>query len=122
MAEHIDLQADLEQRWRPSDEQIAAAEVALAKGSGDLVFTIHLLANKHFGFWDAQVEVISCEGVFAERDDALAALEAQVAAYGATHGVAVTGGYTVHRSAGRWAVLEDICALYEPDNEHALGS
>lgn len=104
-------EADLRARWRPSDEQIAAARAVM----GDFpegVITIHLLADKRRGFWDEGVEVLPLEGVFVTRGPALEALVEAARTFHAETGRIVTGGYTWHHGTDDWAVFEDVMAVF----------
>lgn len=108
-------EADLRARWRPSDDQIAAAR-ALMVDFPEGVITIHLLADKRRGVWDSAVEVIHLEGVFVTRGPALAVLVERAREFHAETGRTVTGGYTWHHGNDDWAVFEDVVAVFpEPE-------
>jgi hypothetical protein len=115
-AQVVDLQADLQARWRPSGAQIKAAADHFARGFGEPLFTIHLLVNKRYGVWTEKVQVVdigwggsSERHIYGSRSAALEALEKFVALREGTD--PVTGGYTTHWKDGEWAVFEDICSV-----------
>lgn len=116
-----DLHDDLTARWAPSADQIKLAATTLSSPAvnawrgQDHALTAHVLVNKHYGFWTADVLVLALPGVFTDRDAAGAkAAEAAEAIHLAT-GLPVTGGYTYHRADGTWAVFEDILADFSDD-------
>lgn len=105
----IDLQADLETRWRPSEAQITGADALFAARLGDPdVYSVHLLVHKHFGSWTAKVELVHLDGLFLTREAALDFLAAAAAEHHRRTGHPLTGGYTIHFGKGEWAVFEDI--------------
>ena len=110
-----DPHADLQARWRPSDEQVRQANALLAAGYDAVrgprgergVFTVHVLVNKIPGFWTTDVEVVPVDGVFTTRDGAyLAAISAAERHAQHDTGVPVLGGYAWHSAVDRWAVWE----------------
>lgn len=111
-----DPHADLQARWRPSDEQIRQANALLSAGyDADRrtpegiqrgVFTTHLLVNKTPGFWTTAVEVIHLDGVFICRDAAWTHADEQAKKHAHKTGAGVVGGWTWHMAVDRWAVWE----------------
>ena len=108
----MDLTEDLQERWRPSPEQIAAAEKMLAATPEQHVYTIHLLLNKEWGFWTEDVVVEYVPGVFNRRNVALDYLDRAAKEHYEATGQKVVGGFTSHSAGGQWAVFDDIVASY----------
>lgn len=107
-----DLATDLTTRWKPTDNQIKLANV-VTDATGDAVYTLHLLVNKVYGFWTEDVEVIGLDGIYTDRATALEALGALTKAYHKATGRTVVGGYARHGTEhGKWAVWDDILAVY----------
>lgn len=114
-----DLQADLKARWVPTPEQVNGANALLLEdviATGDPVFngsvadeiwTAHVLVNKVFGFWTADVRLVPVDGWFLTLNGASEAAQAATVKARAEHGVLCTGGYTRHTLDG-FAVFEDI--------------
>jgi hypothetical protein len=115
------LMADLQERWKPSEEQIALARKTLEETGAAYVYTVHVLIGKEYGVWTDDIAVHPIEGQVFHGDDweaRGAAMEAAVAhaqsVYTLTK-VKTTGGYTVHRlidGEDHWAVFEDILAVF----------
>ena len=107
-----DLDLDMQERWKPSAEQVEqASEFHAAHPGQRAVYTVHLLVGKQYGWWETSVQVEPVPGVFHSRDAALGSLEALVAAKGAQTDQPVVGGYTAHFDSGHWAVWDDILAV-----------
>ena len=97
---------DLRDRWRPSAEQVAAADARLTEGHR-YVFTTHLLLNKSWGVWNEDVEVHPLDGVYLDRDAAFSAVEEAVTLARAQLGTdKIVGGYALHAEPGQWAVWD----------------
>lgn len=105
-----ELEADLAARWRPTQEQIDKAEVALASGLYEDVLSGHLLVNKQHGFWTKDVVVLPIPHLFPDRNIASEAIQKAAEAVHNATGLPVQGGWTYHRTGGRWAVFEDCLA------------
>lgn len=115
------LEADLHARWLPSVEQMALADALLAAGfdaqrEGQMrergVFTAHLLVNKRYGFWTADVEVVPVDGVFLTRHGAQLACHNAAKAFHAETGKVVCGGWAWHSKVAHAAVWDDICSQF----------
>lgn len=111
----MDLQADLRARWRPTDEQTAAADQRLTQGATE-VFTGHLLLNKEFGFWTQHVVVVAIAGVYGSLEEAWSAVGDEVRKCREGGIKKVTGGYARHSAPGEWAVFEDIASAFPRDD------
>jgi hypothetical protein len=110
----MDLEQDLRARWRPSDEQIAAADALLATGRyPGGVLSAQVLVGKEYGFWTEDIEVRPLDIIGFDRETVSRVLAAEVERVGREAGKSVTGSYAWHSKPGSWAVFEDICARYE---------
>lgn len=119
----MDLEADLRARWLPSAEQMKMADALLAAGYDAErpgtgrergVYTAHILAHKHYGFWTAEVEVIPVDGVFLTRAAVQNACNNAARVYHETTGNTVCGGWAWHSKVGHAAVWDDICSQFPP--------
>ena len=109
----MDLQADLRERWRPSDAQIEAADELLVRlPELDGVFSGHLLVGKELGFWTAEVEVVPIDGIFETWSGCFDALRVAGDEIHARGGRPVVGGYAWHSAPGCWAVFEDLLSVW----------
>lgn len=96
--------ADMRARLTPSTQQDRDAAAALldqgarpGETSPDDVFTAHLVVGAGDGGWTMDAEVIPLPGVYADRDDVYAALEAAAAEHRGKHpGRLLTGGWCRH--------------------------
>jgi hypothetical protein len=107
----VDLDADLQARWRPNPTQIAEASAALASREAPegRVYTVHVLINKHPSWWTGNEVVRPIEGhVYTTNDQAWEAAKfaAQVAAAVLPASISVCAGWTAHDPDGTWAVFE----------------
>lgn len=101
---------------RMADALLAAGYDAERSGAGRErgVYTAHLLVNKHYGFWTADIEVKAIDGVFLTRAAAINACTNAARVYHETTGNTVCGGWAWHSKVGHAAVWDDICSQY-PD-------
>jgi hypothetical protein len=120
------LEKDLRERWRPTDQQVAvgvgaarAAAEAVGVDAKNVWAAVPLaLANKETGWWTAEVQVVSAEGVWvgwrgveSEAPSGLASIhsagdraaEASLRALAGRSGVA---GYATVTADGEWSVWE----------------
>lgn len=105
-----DLERDLRDRWRPSENQIRDARALLDATGAEHVLTAHILTGKSYGFWGKGVDLVPLDGVFLSRASVFMYLEGAIAHQTAP----CTGGYTYHRvidGEDHWAVFEDIASV-----------
>jgi hypothetical protein len=108
-----DIEADLRDRWVPSQAQVAEANRTLNMFPQlTEVYSLHLLVNKRRHFWTEDVVVEYLPGVHFARETALKLLEILTESYHATSGLPVVGGYTVHSVHSDFAVYEDGVSSY----------
>ena len=125
----LDLHDDLRARWVPGENQIRDARAVLDRCSSvrsprwgsasEYVWTLHILTDKSYGFWNRAVKVVPLDGVFRTREAAFTYLGAVVA----EHDGPCTGGYTIHSvgadGSDQWAVFEDICSVKTDEGSEA---
>jgi hypothetical protein len=108
----MNLHDDLTTRWKPSDEQIAAAAAAFEDPTVESVYTGHFMVGKEYGIWTADVELVYATDIKVAHDryDGARAARDAAALAGAKAGGERPGtiGYTWHRRSGDWAVFEEI--------------
>jgi hypothetical protein len=125
------LEQDLRERWLPSAEQMRQADALLAAGYDQErecghdgvgrwrergVYTTHLLINKDYGIWTADVKLVFLDGVFTTREAALDFVHMVAEKRHREGGEKLVGGYAWHPSVGEAAVWDDICSQF-PDEE-----